>query len=434
MRKYFIGFILIPFLSFSQKDPAVLIDKYMQEYVRSKDFSGVVLVAQKDKVIYKKAFGFANKEWNIPNTIETKFRIGSNTKQMTAAAILQLIEKGRLSLDDRLSKFFPDFLKADSVTIRMLLNHTSGIRNFGATRNFSIIRALPYSRDSVVALIKNGPYEFSPGTRWGYNNSAFFLLGYIIEKITGQSYSAYMNEFIFSKAGMRNSGVNNLDSIMKYRAAGYERTRTGWKNAAYVSMEFPFSAGAIYSIVEDMYRWNKALYGGKIISEKSLEQMTTPTVNHYGFGLRIDSFYNHKRIGHNGSIPGFEAQNVWFPQEELCIVLLSNNEADVIGMAEDIEAILFQIPKVVMDAAMLDAFAGNFRSSDNSIRFRFARNGNTMRFIGAGEEIDLYPTSPNTFVNGYARRQFLTFLKGPDGKIKLQYIRNGVMTELEKID
>src|SRR5215203_713682 len=142
MRKSFFISILIPLFSFSQKDPAVLIDKYMQEIVRLKDFSGVILIAQKDRVIYKKAFGWANKEWNIRNTIETKFRIGSNTKTFTAAAILQLVDKGILSLEDKLTRFFPDFPKGDSVTIRMLLNHTSGIRNYTGIRNFSSVNTL----------------------------------------------------------------------------------------------------------------------------------------------------------------------------------------------------------------------------------------------------------------------------------------------------
>lgn len=426
-------FVLMPLFAFSQKDPAGLIDTYMRQMIKLKDFSGAVFIAQEDKVIYKKAFGFANKEWNIPNTVHTKFRIGSNTKQMTAAAILQLAEKGFLSLDDKLTKYFPDYPRGDSVTITMLLNHTSGIRNYNGTKNFSFLRVLPYSRDSVVALFKDAPYEFAPGTRWAYNNSAYFLLGYIIEKLTGQSYSSYM-ETLFTNAGMRNSGVDKPDSILKYRASGYENKRTGWKNATYVSMEFPFSAGAMYSTAEDMYLWNKALHGGKTISRQNLSLMTTPTLNYYGFGVRIDSFYNHKRIGHGGGIPGFESINAWFPEERLCIVLLSNNESDVMAMAEDIEALLFRTPKVVTDTPQLDSFAGTYQSLNNTIRFRFARNGNTMRFISEEEEFDLYPIDPNTFINGYARRRFLKFVKESNAKIKLRFTRNGVTSELEKVN
>ncbi len=434
MRKYFLVSILIPFFSFSQKDPAVLIERYMQEEVRLKDFSGVVLIAQKDKVIYRKAFGWANKEWNIPNTIETKFRIGSNTKTFTAAAILQLVDKEMLSLDDKLSKFFPDFPGGDSVTIRMLLNHTSGIKNYNGIRSYASINTLPYSRDSVVAFFKNQPYEFTPGTRWAYNNSAFFLLGYIIEKLTGQSYSDYINKFLLSKADMQNSGLNNLDSILKNRASGYQKTNKGWKNAAYISMEFPFSAGAMYSTAEDQYKWNKALYGGKILSANSLRQMTSSAMNNYGLGLRIDSFYNHKRIGHAGTIPGFESHNAWFSAEDLSIILLTNNESNLNTISEDIEAIILQTPKAATDTSMLNAFVGTYRSSNN-IRFIFARCGNTLCFVDGDNLDELHPSSSNTFFYGFTRRRYFVFIKGPNGKIKLLFELNGGMkSEFEKVD
>jgi len=333
--------------------------------------------------LHKKAFGFANKEWNIPNTIETKFRIGSNTKQFTAAAILGLAEQGALGLDDMLIKFFPGYPKGDSVTIKMLLNHTSGIRNIGSGTGFNSVLTLPLSKDSMVSLFKNASYEFTPGTRWSYNNSAYFLLGYIVEKISGKTFRSYLQESVLSIAGMINSGMNNLDSVLKYRAMGYQKTRSGWKNAGYISMEIPFSAGAMYSTAEDMYRWNKALYGGKIISTEKLHQMLTPTLNHYGYGLRIDSFHNHKRIGHSGNIPGFASHNVWFPENELCVILLSNNEADVSAIAEDLEGIIFQTPKVAIDTLLLDAFAGTYRSSGNT-RFIFSRKGYSLRFGNKG--------------------------------------------------
>jgi CubicO group peptidase (beta-lactamase class C family) len=434
MRKSFLISILIPLFSFAQKDPAVLIDKYMQQIVRLKDFSGVILIAKKDRVIYKKAFGWANQEWNVPNTIDTKFRIGSNTKTFTAVAILQLVDKGILSLEDKLTRFFPDFPKGDSVTVRMLLNHTSGIRNYTGIRNFSNIHTLPYARDSVVAFFKNQPYEFSPGTRWAYNNSAFFLLGYIVEKLTGQSYGNYMDRFILSKSNMQNSGLNNLDSVIKYRASGYQKTKTGWKNAAYISMEFPFSAGAMFSTADDLLKWNKALYGGKMLSANILQHMITPTINNYGLGLRIDSFYNHKRVGHSGSIPGFESHNVWFPAEDLSIILLTNNESNLNAVSEDIETIIFKAPKLVIDTSVLNAFAGTYRSSD-SLKFTFTRCGNALCFVD-GENLDeLQPSSPTSFFYGFTRRRYFTFIKDQNGKMKLHFLRSGGMiSKLEKTD
>jgi CubicO group peptidase (beta-lactamase class C family) len=292
---------------------------------------------------------------------------------------------------------------------------------------------LPYSKDSVVALFKNQPYEFAPGTRWAYNNSAFFLLGCIVEKVSGQSYGAFIDTFMLQKAEMRNTGLNNLDSILKNRAAGYQKINKGWKNAAYISMEFPFSAGAMYSTAEDLYKWNKALYGGKILSANSLQQMTTPGMNHYGLGLRIDSFYNYKRIGHSGTIPGFESHNAWFPAEDLSIILLTNNESNLNELSEDIEAILLKKQKIVIDTSILNAFAGTYRSSDN-IKFTFSRCGNSLCFVD-GDSLDkLQPTSRNTFFYGFTRRRYFTFIKDQNGKIKLQFVRNGNLTsEFEKV-
>lgn len=434
MSKSLIISLLIPFFSFSQKDPGLLIDKYLREKVRSDDFCGVVLVAQKDKIIYKKAFGSANKEWNIPNTVETKFRIGSNTKTFTAAAILQLVDSGLVRLDDSLCKFFSDFPKGDSVTIRMLLNHTSGIKNYSGIRNFTSIHTLPYAKDSIVAFFKNQPYDFTPGTRWAYNNSAFFLLGCIIEKVSGQSFSAYIEKYMLPKADMRNTGLNNLDSILENRAAGYQRTNTGWKNAVYISMEFPFSAGAMYSTAEDLYKWNTALYSGKILSSPLLQEMTAPTMNNYGLGLRIDSFYKHKRIGHSGTIPGFESHNVWFPAEDLSIILLTNNESNLNEISEEVEAIIFKKPKVVIDTSMLNAFAGIYRSSDH-VKLIFTRCGNSLCFVDGINLDKLQPSSPNSFFYGFTRRRYFTFTKNQFGKMKLLFMRNGGLTsEFEKVD
>jgi len=270
MRTLSIFFLLASLVANAQKNYSSLLDNYMKAQANVNEFSGAVLVAKNDKIIYEKAFGLANREWNVPNTLQTKFRIGSLTKQFTAAAILQLAESGKLNLDDKLSKYFPDFPKGDSVTIHMLLNHTSGIKSYTNMPKFMSIATLPYPKDSVVAFFKNEPYEFSPGTKWNYNNSGYFLLGYIIEKVSGQSYSEFVLRNVIRKAGLENTAVDRLDSLLLNRAQGYSKTSTGWRNANYVSMEFPYSAGAIVSTIQDMYAWNKALYSGKIISPAML--------------------------------------------------------------------------------------------------------------------------------------------------------------------
>ncbi|MGB2702780.1 MAG: serine hydrolase domain-containing protein, partial [Chitinophagaceae bacterium] len=179
MKKIFLLFVLFPVFAGAQKNYPQLVDNYMQAELKVKEYNGAVLIVKKGKPIYQKAFGLADREWNVLNTVKTKFRIGSITKQFTAACILQLAERGKLNLDDKLNKYFKDYPKGDSVTIHMLLNHTSGIKNYTDIGAFWPKAILPLSLDSMIAIFKNEPYDFSPGKQWNYINSGYFLLGVI---------------------------------------------------------------------------------------------------------------------------------------------------------------------------------------------------------------------------------------------------------------
>jgi CubicO group peptidase (beta-lactamase class C family) len=344
MKKFLLFLSLLPLFLQAQKNYLPLIENYLQAQANFYEFSGTVLVSQKGKVIYKKAFGLANREWNIPNTVDTKFMIGSLTKQFTAAAILQLVEKGLLNLNDPLSKFFPGYPQGDMVTVHMLLSHTSGIKGYTDMPQFASVDKLSFSKDSVIAFFKNEPYDFTPGTKYKYSNSNYFLLGCIIEKVSGQPYQSYVKENLFRRAGLQSTGLNQLDSILPNRASPYVKSPQGWKNAAYVSMEFPFSAGAIFSTVDDLLQWNTALHGGKIISPAMLAKMTTPYLGKYGYGLHIDSLGNHKHIGHTGSIQGFVSSIEWYPQDETCVVILTNNRLVAFEVGQAIAGLLFDMP------------------------------------------------------------------------------------------
>ena len=184
--KKLIVLLLLPLAITAQKNYSKEIDNYTQAEYKVKEFNGTILVMQKGKAIYKKSFGMADREWNIPNTADAKFRIGSVTKQFTAACILLLAEQGKLSVDDQLSKYIPDYPKGDSITIHMLLNHTSGIKNYTDLPEFWPKAILPLSTDSMIALFKNKPLDFAPGTKWNYSNSGYFLLGVIVEKVSSK--------------------------------------------------------------------------------------------------------------------------------------------------------------------------------------------------------------------------------------------------------
>lgn len=234
MKKIFF-LLLLPVMVSAQKNYSDQLDKYVQAQMNVKGFSGAVLVMKQNKVLLKKAYGLADREWNIANTTDTKFRIGSITKQFTAACILQLIEQGKLNLDDRLSKFIPGFPKGDSVTIHMLLNHTSGIASYTDQSDFGKVGTLSLGIDSMISFFKSRPYNFSPGAKFQYNNSGFFLLGFIIEKVSGQSYENYLRHNILDKLGMMNTGVDRLDTILPLRAKGYSREKGKYVNAEFIT-------------------------------------------------------------------------------------------------------------------------------------------------------------------------------------------------------
>lgn len=442
INKLIVVFVLLPSLMSGQKNYPVLLDQYMQAQVAVQEFSGVVLVAQKDKVIYKKAFGLANREWNVPNTVQTKFRIGSITKQFTAAAILQLAEKGKLSLEDKLGKYFPDFPKGDSVTVHMLLNHTSGIKSYTGLPHFSTLFTLPYPKDSVVALFKNLPYDFSPGTKYSYNNSGYFLLGYIVEKVSGAPYHTYLQENVIGKAGLRNTALDQLDSVLTYRAMGYSKTPAGWKNAPYISMEFPYSAGALFSTVADLHQWNNALFGGKIVAPALFSKMTTPYLNSYGYGLEVDSLQNHKRVGHYGNIQGFASYSSYYPQDDVHVVILSNKEGWVQGIGQALAAFLFDIPVIApysvkaetINANIPSRYVGKYQNGGRVDTLLTKEGRLYIRPQGNGQELELKPESEALFfVANFPDVKFQFDVNKEGAVTKAYFIDGGVRTEIKKL-
>lgn len=252
--------------SHSQK--AAKIDELMTLANKYRLFNGSVLVAENGKVIYKKGFGLANMEWNIPNTPETRFRLGSITKQFTATLILQLVEQGKVKLDGRLSDYLPEYRKdvGEKVTVHQLLNHTSGIPSYTSQPGFlKDVSRNPYSVDEFVKKFASNSLEFEPGSKFSYNNSGYFLLGAIIEKVTGQPYEKVLKEKIFDPLGMKSTGYDHYATILEKRASGYEKTPEGYANAPYLDMSLPYSAGSMYSTVEDLYLWDQALYTDRVL-------------------------------------------------------------------------------------------------------------------------------------------------------------------------
>ncbi len=368
----FVAFQLSMVGIFAQ-NKAQQIEQLLSKYNEYGQFNGSALVAENGKVIFKKGFGSANMEWNIPNQPDTKFRLGSISKQFTALLIVKLAEEGKIKLDVPISTYLPDYPKenGDKITIHHLLTHTSGIPNYTNAPNFFKDKARnPYTPAEFVKTFSSLPLEFAPGEKFNYSNSGYFLLGYIIEKITGKTYEQYLQETIFTPLKMVNSGYDHSDVILKNRAAGYERKGKLISNAPYVDMSIPYAAGSLYSTVEDLYLWDQALYTNKLLSEKSMESLFKPYIKvgdaSYGYGWFVDEFDNGdkgklKMVGHGGGINGFNTIISRIFTDKNLVVLLNNTGGTVLGeMTDAIQAILynkpFEQPKKSLALELLDVY------------------------------------------------------------------------------
>lgn len=309
------------------------IDGLLKQYYDYGQFNGSVLVAEKGKIIYEKGFGMANMEWAIPNQPDTKFRIGSVTKQFTATLILQLVEEGKIKLDGKITDYLTDYRKdtGGKITIHQLLNHTSGIPSYtGRPDFFAEFSRDPYSVADFVKKFASGDLEFEPGSKFSYNNSGYFLLGAIIEKVTGKSYETVLTERILKPLGMTNSGYDKHSTLLQKRASGYEKRPAGYVNAPYLDMSLPYAAGSIYSTVEDLFKWDQSLYEDKILSADSKKLMFTPGLATYGYGISISdqpigkSDQKTKIIGHGGGINGFNSLITRAVDKRQTVIILDN--------------------------------------------------------------------------------------------------------------
>jgi D-alanyl-D-alanine carboxypeptidase len=310
-------------------------------------FSGTVLVAKDGLPLFRKAYGMANREWEVRNTPETKFRLGSLTKAFTAVAILQLQEAGKLSVDDPISKYYPTAPESwKPITLKHLLNHTSGIPSYtGLPTFFAKESRLDRTPDEIVQLTRDQPLEFEPGSKYAYDNTGYILLGYVIEKVSGEPYAGYVDKHIFQPLGMKNSGYDSSEKIIPLRAAGYDVTPAGLINARFLSMSLPYAAGSLYSTVDDMLIWDQALKGDKVLSAASRKAMYTDYGHAYGFGWQIDKRHDHTRINHGGGINGFVTKFDRYPDDGLTVVVLSNvSNAPSGQLADELGAIFLGRP------------------------------------------------------------------------------------------
>jgi CubicO group peptidase (beta-lactamase class C family) len=306
----FVQLIFSPAL-FSQ-DKVQKIDELVNQYYELGQFNGAILVSEGGNIIYSKGIGFADIENNIPNKTDTKFRLASVTKQFTATLILQLVEEGKIKLDGVLSKYLP-YYRIDignKITIHQIISHTAGLGNYTNNKEMDNIKGKVTPKDFVLEYCSD-ELLYEPGTDWAYSNSGYFILGAVIEEITGRTYEENLQENIFIPLEMKNSGYEHSDITYGNKATGYSDSFGDYKPAKKPEMTIPFSAGAIYSTVEDMYKWDRALYTEKILSKTSIEKMFTHVLNGYGYGWYTGEQpfggVPKKVVMHTGGIFGFNS-------------------------------------------------------------------------------------------------------------------------------
>jgi CubicO group peptidase (beta-lactamase class C family) len=366
-------FLLVGFHVFSQDANAVTtkIDGYVQPYVVTGNFSGTILVAQKGKVQYLKAFGLADEALNVPNRIETRYHIASLSKSFTAAAILLLQERRLLRVTDPLSQFIPDYPNGDKITLRHLLIHSSGIPNINDMPEYDTIMHFPQTPASLVAVFKYRPLDFAPGTKYSYSNSNYNLLAYVIEKVSGTNYGAFLRENIFQALQMSNTGHDgDVHRIIRNLATGYQPGNSlGLEEADHFDWSAKTGNGSLYSTVEDLYKWVQALQSEQVLSKASEEEMFTESLPHTGYGWFIDEHLGRKRIYFNGRSPGFTSYIGSYSDAGVTIIVLSNNYIPLATrIGSDLAAIVFhesyQVPAIhdrKIDPAQSRAIVGKYQ-------------------------------------------------------------------------
>jgi CubicO group peptidase (beta-lactamase class C family) len=415
------------------------LDAVASAYATDKRFMGSVLVLDGDRVLLDRGYGEANRDWAIPDAPDVKFRIGSLTKQFTAALILLLQQDGKLSLSDPIAAHLPDAPAAWSkVTIFQLLHHVSGIPDFTEDPRFPVWSASPRTPKEILALVADKPLDFPTGSKFVYSNTNYEILGAIIEKVSGKTYAEMLSSRLLGPLGLKDTGLDADDLILPHRALGYRREGEGWVYAHSESLSVPWAAGAMYSTTGDLARWARALYGGKVLGPESLKQMTTPGLGAYAMGLIASSQAGGPLIWHNGGIEGFHSYLGWRPQSRVTVVVLANDQGSpdeviagkLIDVAEGRSVILPAERKAVAIAtADLAKFTGAFTIAEQPEPIRFEVQDGALVFGQSRRPLTyLGATGGHPLFWDAARDIEVEFVPDAKGAMTTILIRAGVET------
>lgn len=388
-----------------------------------------VLIAKKGEIIYQKAFGKADLELDVTMRPDHIFRIGSITKQFTACAILKLAEDGKLALDDEITKFLPDYpTQGHKITIKHLLHHTSGIKSYTGMEKWTPeIHRKDFTPQEMVDFFKDEPMDFAPGEKMKYNNSGYFLLGYIIEKASGLDYGNYIETTFFEPLGMNSSSYDRTEEIIPNRASGYGASENSYANAPYLSMTQPYGAGSLLSTVSDLNTWYQAVVSGKVITPEHFKKATTPaTLNSgektdYGFGWGLGETEGSPRFGHGGGIFGFLTASEYFTEEEVFVTVFSNcNCNDPGGVALQLGKMAIgkykPVETVELPDGQLQTYVGKYELMPGFF-VTITQNGKQLKGQATGQgSMDLKAFEAHNFANEAAGIK-IRFNPDTDGKV-----------------
>jgi CubicO group peptidase (beta-lactamase class C family) len=300
------------------------VDAVMRPLLDEDLISGSILIAREGRIEVAKGYGPANREHDVPCTADTKYRLASMTKSFTAMAIMMLEERGLLSVDDKLAKYLPDYPQGDKITLHHLLTHTSGVVNYSALPDHYRVWTMPHTIDQVIERFRDEPLRFEPGTEFGYSNSGYVLLTYVIEKVSGKTYAEFLRENIFVPVGMNDTGVDSHTTIIPGRATGHYNFGEGVVQAQYLNTGFTSGAGSLYSTVVDLYKWDRALYSDKLVSKATLNKMFTPGKQDCGYGWFVRTEFDRNLIEHPGGLNGFLTMIKRFVDDDVVVISLFN--------------------------------------------------------------------------------------------------------------
>lgn len=412
------------------------IDELIRTYAAADKFNGTVLVAAHGSVIFEKGYGYRDAHAKSLNDASTIFQLASVSKQFTAVAVLKLVELHQLSLSDKLKKFYPDFPRADSITIEQLLTHTSGIHDFASDNASDNVSMTSATETTLIARFRDKPFDFSPGKGWRYSNSGYSLLAFIIQKVSGMTYEAAVRKYIFEPLEMTHSGFDFAHLPKTHRAIGYSLLNDTAQVRSYIAdSSVTIGAGSIYSTVGDLYKWHRGLQEHRIVSRDLMERAYTPKAVNYGFGVMVDSMFGRRVVAHSGDIGGFTTYLARVTEDDICIVLLDNTEhVNMQTIARKIIAILYNQPyrptvflsasrEVTLSEEVLKRYAGSYKDPYSSRVATVAlENGRLVfRFGVGGQPFTLLPKAEDRF---FVSREVASF------EIEFTREKSGVVSQL----